>query len=114
MAAPIAVPKQWPAEVSKSYDPVRVLGVGGFASVTLARKKNPKAGEDKLVAIKIAGGRDATRKDIAYAHREIDILKELKHPHIMKLIDHWEPAPKEHLCAAVIALSYHKVRLSIW
>ena len=114
MAAPIAVPKQWPAEVSKSYDPVRVLGVGGFASVTLARKKNPKAGDDKLVAIKIAGGRDATRKDIAYAHREIDILKELKHPHIMKLIDHWEPAPKEHLCAAVIALSYHKVRLSIW
>jgi serine/threonine protein kinase len=110
MATSVPVPKEWPADVSKEYEPVRVLGVGGFASVTLARKKNAKEGDDKLVAIKIAGSKDSTRKDVAYAHREIDILKEIDHKNIMKLITYWEPSPKEHLCAAVIALSYHKVR----
>jgi hypothetical protein len=35
------IPEQWPAEVSEHYTPVRTLGVGGFASVMLAKKKKP-------------------------------------------------------------------------
>jgi serine/threonine protein kinase len=111
MAVPKAAPpiqEQWPAEVSKHYEPVRTLGIGGFASVTLAKKKKPTATDEKLVAMKICGNKDATRSDLSYAHREIDILKEIKHENIMRIVDFWEPAPKEHKCAAVIALAYHK------
>lgn len=102
------IPEQWPAEVSEEYEPMRILGVGGFASVTLAKKKKPTATDEKLVAMKICGNKDATRSDLSYAHREIEILKEIKHENIMRIIDFWEPAPKEHKCAAVIALTYHK------
>ena len=106
---PPTIPAQWPAEVSKHYEPIRILGVGGFASVTLAKKKEPTATDEKLVAMKICGNKDATRRDLSYAHREIDILKEIKHANIMRIIDFWEPAPKElKKCAAVIALTYHK------
>ena len=112
-----APPPQWPAEVCKLYEPVRTLGVGGFASVMLARKKNPNPedkDDEKLVAIKVAGSKYVTRQDVGYAHREIDILKELNHPNIMKLYDYWEPSSKESAstastkCAAVIALSYSR------
>jgi serine/threonine protein kinase len=118
---PLEPPEPWPAEVRKLYEPVRILGVGGFASVALARLKQPsptsQEGDErkkqqeeqpKLVAIKIAGSKYVTRADIGYAHREIDILKEIHHPNIMKLIDYWEPSPKELKCAAVIALSYEQ------
>ena len=106
-------PPQWPSDVCKLYTPVRSLGAGGFASVMLARKKNidVSRGDDPsgLVAIKVAGSRYVTRQDIGYAHREIDILKELHHPNIMKLLAYWEPSKSEDpKCAAVIALSYSK------
>ena len=108
-AKPPPIPAQWPAEVSKHYEPIRILGLGGFASVTLAKRKEPNATNEKLVAMKICGNKDATRRDLSYAHREIDILKEIKHENIMRIIDFWEPAPKEHMkCAAVIALTYHR------
>ena len=112
-----APPPQWPAEVCKLYEPVRTLGVGGFASVMLARKINPNPedkDDEKLVAIKVAGSKYVTRQDVGYAHREIDILKELNHPNIMKLYDYWEPSSTESAststtkCAAVIALSYSR------
>ena len=100
-------PQQWPAAVQEAYEPVRPLGQGGFASVMLARRKNPgPVKSDNLVGIKIVGGRHATAKEVGYAHREIDILKELTHPRIVRLLDWWEPAPEEHKCAAVMALSY--------
>jgi hypothetical protein len=50
-----ASPKEWPEAVAKLYDPVRILGTGGFASAMLARKKSPGPNEEKLVAIKIVG-----------------------------------------------------------
>jgi serine/threonine protein kinase len=107
-AKALLIPEQWPAEVSEHYEALRTLGVGGFASVTLAKKKKPTANEENLVAMKICGNKNANRSDLSYAHREIDILKEIKHENIMKIIDFWEPAVKEHKCAAVIALTYHR------
>lgn len=108
-------PSQWPKEVSQYYSPVRVLGQGGFGSVILGRRKadapstdqlhNPHADAD-LVAIKVVGSQDVTDSDVGYAHREMDILAELQHPHIMKVLRVWEPKPEEHLCAAVMVLSY--------
>jgi serine/threonine protein kinase len=105
----IEVPSQWPPEVGEIYEPVRELGRGGFASVMLVRKKNAAAGEkDKLVAMKVVGGKDPTRQEVGYAHREIDILKEITHPNIMYLVQHWEPPKGLQACAAVMALSYAK------
>ena len=95
-------PNQWPPEVTAMYDPIRNLGKGGFASVVLARSKN-SSGE--LVAMKVVGSRNASAQEYGYAHREIDILGELQHPNIMKLIDFWET--EDHAtCAAVMALTY--------
>jgi serine/threonine protein kinase len=80
-----------------------------FASVMLARKKNAAVGEkDRFVAMKVVGGKDATRLEVGYAHREIDILREITHPNIMYLIQYWEPPTELHACAAVMALSYVK------
>lgn len=101
----MSIPSQWPPEVSEIYEPVRELGRGGFASVILARRKDAgKDCVDKLVAMKVVGEKDPTRQEVGYAHREIDILKELNHPNIMRLVQYWEPPA----CAAVMALSYVK------
>ena len=78
------VPNQWPPEVTASYDPIRNLGKGGFASVVLARSKINRS---ELVAMKVVGSRNASAQEYGYAHREIDILRELQHPNIMKLFD---------------------------
>jgi serine/threonine protein kinase len=73
---------EWPREVRDLYDPIRVIGKGGFASVWMANQKEPHIDEDQ-VAIKIM-------KDDECAEREIAILSELssKHPHsnVVRLI----------------------------
>jgi serine/threonine protein kinase len=107
----IKIPPQWPPEVVELYEPVRELGKGGFASVVLARKrkcssKNINDTPSDLVAIKVAGSRQVTNQEVGYAHREIEILKELHHVNIMRLIQYWEPLVSAHLCAAVMALNY--------
>jgi len=108
-ASTVAPPEQWPKAVVAKFEPIHILGKGGFASVMLARRKNPDPAastKDSLVAIKIVGSKYPTKMERGYAHREIDILREIQHPRIMKLLDWWEPAPQEHKCAAVMALSY--------
>jgi serine/threonine protein kinase len=81
-----------------------MLGAGGFASVELARKKSPGPNEEKCVAMKIVGRKDGvTGSELGCAHREMDILKEINHPNIMK--NYWEPE-RNSKSAAVMALSY--------
>lgn len=60
--------------------------------------KHKSTGE--MVAMKIVVS--ANRQQMGYYNREVDILRELSHPNIMKLIDHWRPS---EYCA-VMALSY--------
>lgn len=112
----VAPPEQWPDVVKETYEPIRILGKGGFASVMLARNKYAnKEDPNKLVAMKIAGSKDLTKMELGYAHREIDIVRELSHPNIMKVIQAWtsdddiNKATKNTTnCAAVMALSYAK------
>lgn len=98
------VPFQWPPEVSSTYEPLGVLGKGGFASVVLGQ--NRETGE--RVALKVVGSSEYGPQEYGYAHREIDILRELDHPNIMKLLQYWELPPDSNKCAAVLALSYAK------
>lgn len=102
----LAVPEEWPPEATELYEPVRELGKGGFGSVVLARRKDGE--EPKLVAMKVVGSHHVTNEEVGYAHREMDILVELNHPCIMRLIAHWEPPKDADKCAAVMALSYSK------
>lgn len=88
----------------QQFEPVKLLGQGGFGSVILAKEKVDESadGTSRLVAMKLVGG--MTKRDIGYARREIDILKELDHRNIVKIIQSWEP--RDQTCAAVMALSY--------
>jgi serine/threonine protein kinase len=116
------VPVEWPARVAALYQPAKVLGRGGFASVVLAVRQSDGAEH----AIKVVTGQSMsssqqkqkgglTVNDMAYAVREIDILRELNHVNIVKLVDHWEEANSSSsssssssptCCYCVMALSY--------
>ena len=111
----IPIPPQWPPEVALEYEPVARLGKGGFASVLLAYKRNDTS---CLAAIKVVGSShndtsQLRRQELGYAHREVDILRELSHPNIMRVLDYWEASPvtankAQPACAAVMALSYSR------
>lgn len=116
------VPSAWPNEIKEKYDPIRVLGKGGFASVILARRRHPEATKSSddnendekapnhhtdLVAIKVAGDAalGVSKKERAYGHREIDILRALDHKNIMKCLDYAEPTAHT---AMILVLTYCK------
>lgn len=106
-------PDEWPSEIQESYDPIRILGKGGFASVVLARRKvtasrmedlssDETRGNTKKVAIKVVGSiqktdiqltarliRQERDRAVLYARREIEILKHVRHDNIVRLFHHW-------------------------
>jgi serine/threonine protein kinase len=93
MSTSLVPPDEWPREVRDLYEPVRVIGRGGFASVWMARERGgppPRVGGgadeggDHHVAIKVM------RND-AYAEREVAILSELSalarpNPNVVRLL----------------------------
>jgi serine/threonine protein kinase len=103
------IPTEWPNKIKELYEPIRILGKGGFASVVLARnKKNNKQQQQQQqqqqtkVAIKVVGcaandndddnnsnAIQAVAAASLYAQREIEILKQIDHPNIVKLFNHW-------------------------
>jgi len=91
-------PNTWPKEVISNYEAVNFLGKGGFASVVLAKKRD----DSTYVAMKVVAARTDTES--SYAHREMNILSDLSHPNIMKVLQHWEISGNS---AAIMALSYH-------
>ncbi len=117
-------PNQWPRVISESYDPIRKLGTGGFASVVLAHPKNQQelhTGVNgllpKRVAIKVVGGGGERTENAAaaslYARREIEILNQIRHCGIAQLYHSWEQDESIHKhnhspTAAVLVLEYVK------
>ena len=84
----------WPTSALEAYEPIRPLGKGGFGSVYLAKKRDvpegADTGVDTLVAMKTVGrgtSTSRTRSEAGYAKREVQILSELEHPRIVRLID---------------------------
>lgn len=78
--------KEWPDEVERRYERFEILGKGSFGLVWMSRRVAEPVDEfdDEFVAIKEIKIKDD--KSEVYAEREISILKELRHPNIIRLI----------------------------
>lgn len=63
------------------YDIERTIGKGNFAVVKLARHRITK----NEVAIKIIDKSQLDHTNLQKVYREVEIMKKLKHPHIIKL-----------------------------
>lgn len=83
---PVSV--ELPRDVSQLYQFGDKLGEGGYAVVKSAIRKS-----DQLrVAVKIVNRKSLTKEDEAGITQEVDILKSIYHPNIVKLYDfHIEP-----------------------
>lgn len=79
-------PQDWPQAAEDKYHRLEILGKGSFGMVWMAQRTDqPIDKEDEeFVAIKNINIKD--KKGSVYAEREIGILKELRHPNIIRLI----------------------------
>jgi serine/threonine protein kinase len=84
----------WPEEANEKYDRLEVLGKGSFGMVWMAQRITAQQDEfdDEYVAVKTIKIKDD--KANIYAEREIEILKELHHPNVIRLISSF-PVQKE-------------------
>lgn len=97
-----------------TYELIKVLGRGGYAVALSARRivagGEEKEDEDTLVAIKtINKGAFETKKAnqvVHFAKREVNIMKALEHPNIVKLYSHWAD---ENFIFMVMELCVNKV-----
>lgn len=91
--------EMWPREADEKYDRLDVLGKGSFGMVWMARRVTPQEDEfdDEYVAVKTIKIKD--EKASVYAEREIEILKELRHPNVIRLISSF---PVQHQSRLVI------------
>ncbi len=95
-------PKSWPPQARELYKPVRRLGTGGFGAVWLAKVQvgEAAAGQDDkeqnpdYVAIKLVGhpltspvSNFEKLSEEGYFRREVEVLQELSHPRIVKLLE---------------------------
>jgi serine/threonine protein kinase len=94
---------QWPQKCNEQYEPVRVIGTGGFGSVWMAKRRDANSsniGSDTHVAIKVVGS------DI-YSQREVGILQALsskQHPNIERLLQEFSGDDgKEHFIVLSLA-----------
>lgn len=76
----------YPTNIKADYKVESVIGKGSFASV---RKGRSRATGDR-VAIKVIAKRKLTEEDKVGLQNEIDILKQVDHPNIVKLFDIYE------------------------
>jgi serine/threonine protein kinase len=78
--------EDWPENAEKMYERIEVLGRGSFGLVWMGKRMIPAedSDDDPYVALKNIEIKEEKGK--VYAQREISILTELRHPHVIRLI----------------------------
>jgi Protein kinase domain/C2 domain len=70
------------ANLEDLYEVGKVLGRGAFSEVKLGKRKT----DGLQCAIKCISKKQVDEKELTLLEREIDIMKKLKHPHIIQLL----------------------------
>lgn len=81
----------------EGYDPIRLLGEGSFGKVYLMRDKKIR----KFVCVKIIKIKNIPKKEREATKNEVDLLKKLNHPNIVRYIDSFLSKNKESLCISM-------------
>lgn len=76
------------------YDPIRVLGEGSFGKVYLMRDKVKRT----FACVKIIKIKNIPKKEREATKVEVDLLRRLNHPNIVRYIDSFLSRNKESLC----------------
>ena len=76
---------EMPDDITRKYDLLNVLGAGTFGVVRRCKRKTP---DGELFAVKTI--LKSKVPDLNVLKREIEILQEVDHPHIVKLYDVYE------------------------
>ena len=79
---------------SEKYDAIRVLGEGSFGKVYLMRDKVRRA----LVCVKVIKIRNIPKKEREATRMEVDLLRRLNHPNIVRYQDSFLSRNGESLC----------------
>lgn len=78
-------------QLSLSYTLDQKIGRGNFADVWRAHHDLSATQNSKItVAIKVIDKRERSESDLTKINREIEILKKLRHPHIIRLYQVFE------------------------
>ena len=76
------------------YDPIRVLGEGSFGKVYLMRDKVRRS----FVCVKVIKIKNIPKKEREATKMEVDLLRRLHHPNIVRYIDSFLSKNNESLC----------------
>lgn len=76
------------------YDPIRVLGEGSFGKVYLMRDKIKR----NFLCVKIIKIKNIPKKEREATKVEVDLLRRLHHPNIVRYIDSFLSKNNESLC----------------
>lgn len=72
----------------ENYQIIDVIGEGSFGKVYKARKKY----SGQIVAIKFIPKRGKMDKELKNIRREIDIIRSIRHPYIIEMLEWFETA----------------------
>lgn len=79
------------------YQPVRVLGEGSFGKVYLMQDKVQR----KLLCVKVIKIKNIPKKERDATKLEVDLLRRLHHPNIVRYIDSFLSKNQDSLCIAM-------------
>lgn len=82
----------YPSNIKEIYKIESTIGKGSFATVKKAKHRET----GQRYAVKVLSKRKMTEEDLIAMHTEIEILKQVDHPNIVRLIDIFED--ERHWC----------------